>query len=52
MYAINVIIYVVSSSHFRKVYRIFFVDIIAAICTLPEKVCLFKEGTSTAIELK
>merc|ERR1719204_779747 len=41
MYAINVIIYVVSSSHFRKVYRIFFADIIAGICTLSGKVCFF-----------
>ena len=51
MYAINVIIYVVSSSHFRKVYRIFFADIIAGICTLSGKVCFFREGTSSAIEL-
>ena len=51
MYAINVIIYVIASSDFRKVYRIFFVDIIAGICTLPGKVCFFKKGTSTVIEL-
>ena len=34
MYAINVIIYVVSSSEFRKVYRIFFEDVVAGVATL------------------
>ena len=51
MYAINVIIYVIASSDFRKVYRIFFADILSGICALPGKVCLFREGIPSAIEL-
>jgi len=53
MYAINVIIYVASSSYFRKVYRIFFADILSEICSLSRRVCFFrKKETSFAIELR
>ena len=53
MYAINVIIYVVSSSEFRKVYKMFFEDVFAGFATLWRKSCfLRKSDTSTGgIEL-
>merc|ERR1719458_2499403 len=53
MYAINVIIYVVSSSEFRKVYKMFFEDVFAGFAILWRKTCfLRKSDTSTpAIEL-
>ena len=53
MYSINVIIYVVSSSEFRKVYKMFFEDVFAGFSTLWRKCCFLKTSdTSTpAIEL-
>ena len=54
MYAINVIIYVVSSSEFRKVYCMFFEDVVAGFSTLWTNNCSL--GTSDvptpAIELR
>ena len=52
MYAINVIIYVVSSSEFRKVYRIFFEDVFAGFAALWRRGCFFRASDSSpAIEL-
>ena len=53
MYAINVIIYVVSSSEFRKVYSIFFEDVFAGFATLWRRVCFLRASDSStpAIEL-
>ena len=53
MYAINVIIYVVSSSEFRKVYRIFFEDVVAGIATLWTNNCFPRTSdiSTPAIEL-
>jgi len=44
MYAINVIIYVVSSSEFRKVYRIFFEDVFAGLLTVWRKGCFLRKN--------
>ena len=53
MYAINVIIYVVSSSEFRKVYKIFFEDVFAGFKSLWRKLCFLRtsETSTQAIEL-
>ena len=54
MYAINVVIYVISSSEFRKVYRIFFEDVVAGFLTVWGKCCFLRTSkTSTSeVELK
>merc|ERR1719397_1704805 len=53
MYAINVIIYVVSSSQFRKVYRMFFEDVFAGFTTFWRIVCCLRttDSPTPAIEL-
>ena len=52
MYAINVIIYVVSSSEFRKVYRIFFEDVFAGFLTVWRKGCFLRKTGTSEIELQ
>ena len=53
MYAINVIIYVVSSSEFRKVYKMFFEDVFAGFATLWRKTYFLRKSdrSTPAIEL-
>ena len=53
MYSINVIIYVVSSSEFRKVYKIFFEDVFLGFANLWRKVWFLRtsETETSAIEL-
>jgi len=50
MYAINVIIYVVSSREFRKVYGMFFADVFAGFASIWRRSCFLKTSDSS-IEL-
>ena len=51
MYAINVIIYVVSSNAFRKVYRIFFKDVFAGFSTVWRKGRFFRTSGTPHSEI-